>query len=346
MKRPWIAAAAAAVMALSACGSSGSNNDVALVTPTTATPATAPAGPTTVAALAPKCVDGKDGNATESYTPLATLPVPNAMPAGSFMKTIQDHGHLKVGVSADTLLFGARNPLNGKMEGFDIDMLREVAQAIFGGEIKDIDAKIEFKVITYAQRIPSLQDGSVDIVAHTMTINCTRWNVMAFSSEYYSAGQKLMAGKLLAGSGVKGLADLAGHTVCVARGSTNEQEVAKYPQVKAFKVDDLTDCVVAFQQGQADVVTGDDTVLLGFAKQDPYAQILPDAFTSEPYGLGIAKDHVDFVRFVNAVLQGMRTDGRWTNYYKEWVTPNLPAGTAVPKPPVARYGRPDAALAR
>ena len=54
-------------------------------------------------------------------------------------------------------------------------------------------------------------------------------------------------------------------------------------------------------------------------------------FTSEPYGLAISKQHPDFVQFVNAVLQQLRTDGQWAASYTRWV------GTPVPAPPPARY---------
>ena len=57
-----------------------------------------------------------------------------------------------VGVSADTLQFGARNPISGEIEGFDIDVLKEVATAIFGD---DDPSNIEYRVITYAQRLPA-----------------------------------------------------------------------------------------------------------------------------------------------------------------------------------------------
>ena len=114
-------------------------------------------------------------------------PPPSEMPSGSYMRKIQDRGRLIAGVSADTLLLGARNPVTGQIEGFDIDMLRAVSQALFGDP-----NKIELKVITAAQRIPALQDGSVDIVARNMTITCDRWKEIAFSSEYYRSGQKVL----------------------------------------------------------------------------------------------------------------------------------------------------------
>ena len=75
-----------------------------------------------------------------------------------------------------------------------------------------------------------------------------------------------------------------------------------------------------FQQGEVDAITGDDTVLAGLAAQDPYA-VVPDqkAFTAEPYGLGVNAKNVDFVRFVNARLAQMRSDGEWTAIYNRWL---------------------------
>ena len=60
------------------------------------------------------------------------------------------------------------------------------------------------------------------------------------------------------------------------------------------------------------------------------------AFTAEPYGLGINQKNVDFVRFVNGVLEQMRADGRWTKSYNRWLADSL--GKA-PAPPEPVYGR-------
>ena len=60
-------------------------------------------------------------------------------------------------------------------------------------------------MITAAQRIPSLTEGDVDIVARNMTITCDRWKQIAFSTEYYRAGQKILVRK---GSKAKRITDL------------------------------------------------------------------------------------------------------------------------------------------
>ena len=113
-------------------------------------------------------------------------------------------------MSADTYLLGSRNPFTGKIEGFDIDMVKAMAKAILGDE-----NAYELRVITAAQRIPSLQNGSVDMVARNMTITCDRWTQIGFSTEYYRAGQKILVRR---GSKATTLADLAGQRVCAPNG--------------------------------------------------------------------------------------------------------------------------------
>jgi polar amino acid transport system substrate-binding protein len=303
----------------------------------------APPTTTVVAATPPTCTaEQKALDATRSYEPQGALPSPDALPANSTMAAIRARGKLIVGVSGDTLLFGARNTLTNQIEGFDIDMLKEVAKAIFGD---DGESHITYKVITYADRLPNLEagpdNGGVDIVAHTMTINCDRWLRIAFSSEYFDAGQRVLV-KL--GSGFKSIEDLnaAKATVCAPEGSTNIDLLRKnvdhkFDNLVVLAKPDVTDCLVAMQQGQADGATGDDTVLAGLAAQDPNTEVVGDKFTSEPYGLGMAKDKIDFVRFVNGVIQEMRTDGRWKDIYSKWLVGVL--SDTVIEPPPAVYGR-------
>lgn len=305
---------AVAVIAPAACsgGSDSEDHRSAATTTTTAKPA----------APVVNC-----GNAVASIAPNGPLPPPGNMPSGTYMAEIQARGRLIAGVAADTLLFGYRNPLSGQLEGFDIDLVRQVAQAIFGDP-----NRVEYKVLTYAQRIPDLQSGAVDIVADVMTVNCERWEQIDFSSQYFDAGQKVL---VRTDSRAAGIADLDGKRMCAANGSTNIDNLKNYPKVKVVPVDDISDCMVLFQQGKVDSVTGDDTVLDGFVAQDPYAKIIGPALTSEPYGLGIAKLHPEFVQFVNKVLEQVRSTGTWKQMYSRWFEPT---GT-VPEPPPAVYGR-------
>ena len=223
-------------------------------------------------------------NAAGLLRPEGDAAQPGDLPAGSTMAKIQERGRLVAGVSADTYLLGSRNPLNGKIEGFDIDMVKAVAKAIFGDE-----NTYQLRVITAAQRIPALQDGDVDIVARNMTINCDRWTQIAFSTEYYRSGQKILVRK---GSKATSLADLNGQKVCAPKGTSEhgQPDQAARRRRSRSAADNHTGCLVLFQQGEVDAITGDDTVLAGLAAQDPYA-VVPEqkAFTAEPYGLGLQR---------------------------------------------------------
>ncbi len=282
--------------------------------PTTAAPSASPTSP-------PACAN-----------PLASYAPPPAGFKGMLqspdISNIEKRGRLIVGVSADTLLLGARNPISGKVEGFDIDMAHLVAKAIFG------DAnKLELRVITAADRIPVLQDKSVDLVARNMTINCARWEQIGFSAEYYRSGQKVL---VPLDSTATSLADLAGKRVCAPAGSTSLDKLKDFPKVIAVSAPTHTECLVRFQQAAVDAITGDDTVLAGLVAQDPYAKVVGKAFTSEPYGLGMNKEHTDLIRFVNYVLAQAEADGSWKASYDKWLAAAL--GPA-PAPPVANYGR-------
>ena len=233
---------------------------------------------------------------TASYAPTGTLPAPTSLPAGSTMAEIRKRGRLIAGVSADTYLLGARNPLSGKIEGFDIDLVHQIADAILGP-----NGKVELRVITAADRVPVLQDHEVDVVVRAMTINCDRWTKIAFSAEYYHAGQKLLVGR---GSKITSFADVGSARVCAPTGTSSLANLRRLaPSSTIVTASTHTGCLVAFQEGKADAITGDDTVLAGLAAQDPYAVVLAGKpVTDEPYGVGVAKDQVDLVRFVNGVL--------------------------------------------
>lgn len=317
-----LVAALTAATVLSACSALSYESTPLPTPPATVQPSTP--------APSPSGAPAPCSNALASYAPDGALPRPAALPTGSTMAEILKRGRLIAGVSADTYLLGSRDPITGQIQGFDIDMVKAVTKAIFGDE-----SKYQLRVITAAQRIPALQNGDVDLVARNMTITCDRWKQIAFSSEYYRAGQKILVRK---GAKATTLAGLKGQKVCAPRATSSMENLVKLaPEAVAVGSDSHTGCLALFQQGQVAAITGDDTVLAGLAAQDPYA-VVPEqqAFTAEPYGLGVNSRNVDLVRFVNARLAQMRSDGEWTTIYNRWLA--APLGPA-PAPPKAVYGR-------
>jgi polar amino acid transport system substrate-binding protein len=262
-----------------------------------------------------------------SLPPTSPLPTPGHMPPGSTMARIYQRGYLIAGVDQTIYLDSYRDPLTGQLEGFDIDIARQIAQAIFGSP-----DRVEFRAITSAQRIPVVQDGEVDIVADSMTITCAREKYVDFSTDYFNAGQQLL---VPTDSTVTSISQLGGKKVCAAKGTTSLQEIAAQPSRPIpVAVNNWTDCLVMLEQGQVAAISTDNSVLAGLAAQDPQTKLVGPLFTSEQHGIAISKNAPDLVRFVNAVLEQMRTDGTWTMLYKKWFGTSL---GPVPAPPAPTY---------
>ncbi len=316
------AATAVATLALAGCVSTAPVADQPVPTASLPHPAgmSDPAQPSTGPA-------GSDSHC-DPYTSLTpiSLPAPGAMPPGTAMEKILKRGRLIVGVDQNTYLFGYRDPETGKIVGSDIDIAREIARAIFGDP-----NKIQLIAITAAQRIPYVTDHTVDLVVDTMTVNCDRLAKVRFSSIYYDAGQRVL---VPAGSKATGIGDLGGKKVCAAAGSTSIVNIANAASKPIpVSVEDWTDCLVLLQQHQVDAISTDDTILSGLKAQDPQTKLVGPAFTDEPYGIAIAKDSPDLVRFVNAVLAHLHSNGRWAAIYRKWL-----GSDGVPAAPRVSYG--------
>jgi polar amino acid transport system substrate-binding protein len=254
-------------------------------------------------------------------------PGPGAMPPGSAMAAILERGRLIVGVDQDTKLFGSRNPATGGLEGFDIDLARELARSIFGDP-----NRVDLLVVTAAQRETALQEGQVDLVVRTYSITCDRRKVVAFSTTYFLAKQRILAVK---GSGIRSAADLSGKRVCAVKGTTSLTALfALDPRPTLYGVKAWTDCLVMVQQGQVDAISTDDVVLAGLQLQDQMnLELVGDSIGAEPYGVGVKLENSDLVRFVNGALEQMRDDGTWERLYRTWLSSLGPS----PGPPMARY---------
>ncbi|MEU5834178.1 glutamate ABC transporter substrate-binding protein [Streptomyces diacarni] len=267
-----------------------------------------------------KCEDG--GNPAESLKPSGK--------AGDAVERIKDEGKLVVGVDQNSYLWGYRDPTTGKIEGFDIDLVKAIARDLLGG---DGDDRITYKTIPTDQRIPAIEKGEVDMVVRTMTIACDRKDKVAFSTAYFEAGQQLLVPRKDAR--VKGFdASMRGKRVCYASGSTAETMMTSdaYEELGAepVVVPNQLDCLVRLQLGEADATVTDSALAAGQAAQDPSVELIGEPQTIEPYGVAMNLEDEDLVRRVNKVLEDYREDG-WKSSYERWLADDI-VGTEGKKP--------------
>ncbi|MDX2393839.1 glutamate ABC transporter substrate-binding protein [Streptomyces sp. DK15] len=267
--------------------------------------------------------------------PADTCPDPEASLRPSTMdgptiERIRKAGKLVAGVDQNSFKWGYRNP-DGHLVGFDIDLVKAIAKDILGNE--DL---VIYRAIPTSQRIPALQEGRVDVVVRTMTINCKRLEDVAFSTAYFEAGQQVLAPK---GSPITGYdGSLNGRRICTAAGSTAEAALKSraYGSV-SVSVPNQLDCLVRLQLGEVDGIITDNALAAGQAAQDPSVQLVGAPFTREFYGVAMNKDASDLVRRVNKVLEDYRAGGDnspWATSYRDHFQNVLPK---VASPPAPKY---------
>ncbi|MBP2327656.1 polar amino acid transport system substrate-binding protein [Kibdelosporangium banguiense] len=276
----------------------------------------------------------------ETCNPKASLrPLEPAgvIPPDSTMARIQERRRLVVGVGSSAYRLSHRNPLTGRIEGFEADIAREIAKAIFGD---DQESRIQFRALNAADRIAAVRGVTdngepvekVDMVLAAMTMTCERWQKVAFSAEYFSAGQQILVPH---GSSAQSLADLGGKKVCASATSTNIRIIAQSrPAPIPVAAANTSDCLLLLQQGQIDAVSTGDVILAGLAAQDPAMEIRGPRFTDEPTGIAMSLDAPDLVRFVNGVLAEFIRGGKWKYLETLWFSPQI--ADAVPPTPQYR----------
>ena len=281
-----IALLSAATLALAACGGEAE---------TEVDEATAGAG---------EAVDEATGEAGEEAAEFAE---------GTTMARIAEAGVLKVGTKFDQPGFGLAN-LEGVPEGFDVEIAKIIA-----AELGVPEDGIEYTETPSPIREEVLETDQVDLVAATYTINEERAERIDFAGPYYVAGQALMV-RTEDAETITAPEDLSDPAirVCSVDGSTPSETIREYlgseDQLALF--DKYSKCAKSLKDDQVDVVTTDNVILLGLADDSEGAfTLVGEAFTEEPYGIGVKNEDVEFCQFINDTLEAANEDGR---YLEAW----------------------------
>jgi glutamate transport system substrate-binding protein len=252
--------------------------------------------------------------------------------AGTTMARLNEAGKITVGTKIDQPGFGLLNPQTNEPEGFDVEIAKLIA-AKLGIETDNIT----WTETVSANREPFIQNGQVDIVVATYTINDTRKQVVDFAGPYYEAGQDIMVAKGNPEK-IEGPDDLAGKTVCSVEGSTPAQNIRdNYPEAQLTTYDVYSKCADDLKNGNVQAVTTDNVILTGLIAGSPDDfELVGNPFTEEPYGVGLKLGDTEFRNFINDVLEESFDDGTWAEAWDR--TAGDISGTEAPEPPtVDRY---------
>ena len=227
---------------------------------------------------------------------------PTPEPKGDRLDLVEARGNLVCAGRTDLAGFGYLDGAGNNL-GFDIDLCRAVAAAIFG----DPDA-VEVVPITAAERGPTIQAGEVDILSRNVTWTSTRdsqWGNYTITMFY--DGQGFM---VPTATGFTSALELGGATVCVTSGTTTELNLADFFRQNNMALDtvvfeDTASVYGAYEQGRCDATTSDKSQLAAIRSgfDDPGAHvILPETISKEPLTPVVAHGDDQWFDLVKTVM--------------------------------------------
>ena len=196
---------------------------------------------------------------------------------------------------APRLQAGYLNPATGGIEGFEIELVRELTRAIFG-DAEPGSTTTASVALTVPQRIPFVQAGRVDVVVDAVTITCARRKEVDFSTVYYQAHQRVLVPKSSPDDGVdtaRRKAGLRQRRVDPDRGHAAPFRAAPHRR-GAPRRPSTAWC--GCRKEPRDLRR--DSILLGFTTEDPNTKIVGGSLADVPLGMAmLSREHPDFVRF-------------------------------------------------
>jgi ABC-type amino acid transport substrate-binding protein len=220
----------------------------------------------------------------------------------------------------------------GEPIGYSIELCRKLAEAI--GEAVGRELALKWLAVTSESRIDAIVSGSADLECGSTTSNLERQKQVAFSPIIFVAGTKLLVKR---GSPIRSYRNLAGKTVVVTAGTTNEsamQEIAR-----RFKIDfrlvtskDHAQSYARLEAGTADAFATDDVLLYGLLAQhkaQKQYQVVGEFLSYDPYGIMFRKNDPQLAEVVKRAFHDLAEDGEIERQYKRWFLQRLPGAATA-----------------
>ena len=262
------------------------------------------------------------------------------------IKTVHDRGTILIGYRTAAPPFAFLNKA-GQPIGFSIDLCHGIAASVaaaLNADLLEADApewqtgiRIKYVPVPADQRLPMLVAGTIDLECGSTTANDERAKTIAFSPVFFLAGTKLMVPRT---STAQSYRDLAGKTVAVGTGTTNDPVVQRLaasltPAMKVAEVSNLNAAYDMLVAGQAEAFASDDILLTGFLATRPDGRayhVIGDYLSYEPYAIGLRRGDPDFADLIKTSFQNMASQGQLGALYARWFIDRLPTGETMDLP--------------
>jgi glutamate/aspartate transport system substrate-binding protein len=217
---------------------------------------------------------------------------------------------------------------DGKPLGFGWEMCKLIAEEV-KKETGRKDLVVESQAVTSQNRIPLIQNGTVDVECGSTTNNSERGKQVTFAINYFYTGTRFL---VKADSGIKSINDLKGKKVVSTTGTTNYQILRNLNDEKKYGFEllgakDHADALLMVESGMANAFGMDDILLYGLkasSKESAKLAVVGESIQVEPYAIMFRKDDPKFQALVNKVITNSMKSGEFEKAYKKWFQTNIP----------------------
>jgi ABC-type amino acid transport substrate-binding protein len=280
--------------------------------------------PIIAAVLVSSCIFGPNTTQPTPAPSTSASPSRPRLELSTYQYALQTRGKIRVGVRDSSAPYSART--TGGYQGFEPDIAREIARAIWGPS-EDPDMHIEWVPVDGSTRISALASNQADLVVAGLLISDDNRKVIDLSDTYYKDGQRLLVKKT--NEQIKELVDVTtgDQTVTVVKGSAWEQNIRRVTNggAKVLPLDTIEFCMQALISGAADALTQDEATLVGLAAKEQTVKIVGKPFSDDQFGIGIKQnvsaDRQGLREFVNGVLLKVVADRTWAKLYERHLAP-------------------------
>ena len=257
--------------------------------------------------------------------------------AADTLKKVADTGRITLAYRESSVPFSYISG-TGKPVGFSMDIADAVVRELKRRSGKVLE--VEYMAVTSQNRIPLLTNGTIDLECGSTTNNSTRGKDVAFATNHFYTGTRLLVKKT---ASVRNYQDLAGKVVATTSGTTNAQVLRKYNADKSLNMQlmlakDHRDGMLLVDSGRAVAFGMDDILLYGLittAKNPAEWDVVGDSLQVEPYACMLRKDDPKFKQLVDGVIADMIKSGEFERSYTKWFMSPIPPNNTNLKLPMA-----------
>jgi glutamate/aspartate transport system substrate-binding protein len=244
------------------------------------------------------------------------------------LKKAKDTGTFTIGYRESSIPFSY---LDDKQQpiGYAMDLCMKVFDAV-KSEVKMPNLKLNLQPVTSSNRIPLLQNGTIDMECGSTTNSVDRQKQVAFGPTYFVINVTAAVKKK---SGIKSLADLSGKTISTTAGTTSvtllrQYDKTKNADIKSIDAKDHAESFLLLSQDRTSAFIMDDILLAGLIANSPnpgdYMILTNESLRTEPYSMMLRKDDPQFKALVDKTVGGVMKSGEINKLYAKWFTSPIP----------------------